>query len=257
MVCKQCGSEVSPYITECPYCGNRLRRRAPKLPRAGTQGEPRKVRRQGLSALLHRSGSRPASRTRPTAVRERSDRWVASRPYGTIVLVLLGIAGWIAIYAEPLWIGKLMAPVNGDWWKIFTTQFVYPPTGGGGAYAFATLLVTAIFGWLLERRYGPVLVVCLFLAAGVAGVLLAEALYDFPLVAGGNAGALALLACWAAPDLRALRTGRSYDSDLAGAGVLAALLLAMPFAQPWASWIAGLAGALIGLLVGLGLRQDA
>ena len=34
VVCKQCGSEVSPYITECPYCGNRLRRRAPKLPRA-------------------------------------------------------------------------------------------------------------------------------------------------------------------------------------------------------------------------------
>ncbi len=33
VVCKQCGSEVSPYITECPYCGNRLRRRAPKLPR--------------------------------------------------------------------------------------------------------------------------------------------------------------------------------------------------------------------------------
>ena len=33
VVCKQCGSEVSPYITECPYCGHRLRRRAPKLPR--------------------------------------------------------------------------------------------------------------------------------------------------------------------------------------------------------------------------------
>src|SRR6185312_13738488 len=33
VVCKQCGAEVSPYITECPYCGNRLRRRAPKLPR--------------------------------------------------------------------------------------------------------------------------------------------------------------------------------------------------------------------------------
>ncbi|MGH2903306.1 MAG: zinc-ribbon domain-containing protein, partial [Solirubrobacteraceae bacterium] len=33
VVCKQCGSEVSPYITECPYCGHRLRRRAPDLPR--------------------------------------------------------------------------------------------------------------------------------------------------------------------------------------------------------------------------------
>src|SRR3712207_6963529 len=28
VVCKSCGSEVSPYITECPYCGTRLRKRA-------------------------------------------------------------------------------------------------------------------------------------------------------------------------------------------------------------------------------------
>ena len=27
VVCKNCGSEVSPYITECPYCGSRLRDR--------------------------------------------------------------------------------------------------------------------------------------------------------------------------------------------------------------------------------------
>ena len=33
VVCKSCGSEVSPYITECPYCGTRLRKRAPKLER--------------------------------------------------------------------------------------------------------------------------------------------------------------------------------------------------------------------------------
>ena len=33
VICKSCGSEVSPYITECPYCGNRLRKRAPKLDR--------------------------------------------------------------------------------------------------------------------------------------------------------------------------------------------------------------------------------
>jgi rRNA maturation endonuclease Nob1 len=36
VVCKNCGSEVSPYITECPYCGTRLRKRAPKIERDGT-----------------------------------------------------------------------------------------------------------------------------------------------------------------------------------------------------------------------------
>ena len=43
VVCKQCGSEVSPYITECPYCGHRLRRRAPDLPRGGARA-PRAAR---------------------------------------------------------------------------------------------------------------------------------------------------------------------------------------------------------------------
>src|SRR4051812_23709218 len=33
VVCKNCRAEVSPYITECPYCGHRLRKRAPKLDR--------------------------------------------------------------------------------------------------------------------------------------------------------------------------------------------------------------------------------
>ena len=44
VVCKQCGSEVSPYITECPYCGSRLRKRAPKLEKARKQEERRRRR---------------------------------------------------------------------------------------------------------------------------------------------------------------------------------------------------------------------
>ena len=35
LVCKSCGAEVSPYITECPYCGTRIQKRAPKLDRGG------------------------------------------------------------------------------------------------------------------------------------------------------------------------------------------------------------------------------
>ena len=39
VICKNCQSEVSPYITECPYCGSRLRKRAPKLDREGRPTE--------------------------------------------------------------------------------------------------------------------------------------------------------------------------------------------------------------------------
>jgi len=79
------------------------------------------------------------------------------------------------------------------------------------------------------------------------------AVYADPFLAGANAGALALLGAWAAPDLRALRNGQYYEGDLLGAAAFAALLLAVPFVRPEASWLAGVVGVLLGLLVGSGL----
>jgi hypothetical protein len=261
VVCKQCGSEVSPYITECPYCGNRLRRRAPKLPRVGEQTK-REPRRHGLGSLLSRGGTRPGSAARtsaPARPAAHSDRWAASRPYATIALVAVGCACWVATRAEPEILLKMIvfSPLHGDWWKVFTAQFGYLSGGGGGVYAFVAILATGLFGWLVERRHGPVVVLALYLAAGAAGVLAATALYTLPIVAGANAGALALVACWAAPDLRSLRAGHYYEGDLLGAGAFAALLLAIPFARPEASWLAGVVGGAIGLLVGLGIERPA
>jgi hypothetical protein len=46
VICKNCGAEVSPYVTECPYCGQRVRKRAPKLERGGDDAEPRPKRRR-------------------------------------------------------------------------------------------------------------------------------------------------------------------------------------------------------------------
>jgi hypothetical protein len=274
VVCKQCGSEVSPYITECPYCGHRLRRRAPKLPKAGGPSEP-KHRRHGLGSLLTRA-ARPARARGAIAgvrpAREYSDRWAATRPYATISLVAIACAAFIAARAEPEILDHMViAPrlllsgatailaggLHGDWWRLLTAPFAYFSGGGGGVYAFVAILATGLFGWLVERRHGPFVVLALFFGASVLGELAALAVYEFPFVVGGNAGALALLACWAAPDLQALRAGQYYEGDLLGAGAFAALLLAIPFARPEASWLAGVVGGLIGLLVGLGLARPA
>jgi membrane associated rhomboid family serine protease len=253
VVCKHCGSEVSPYITECPYCGNRLRRRAPKLPR---EGEPTHERRGLLHGLGSRAGGRapaPQGATGRRATPSALAATIAARPYATITLVLASCVVWVLIRAGYVSIEKwvVIGPLHGDWWKLLSAQFSYV----NGWYAFFTLLVIAIFGWLVERRYGPIVVIALFLVAGVAGALVALAVYPLPLVVGGNAGALALLAAWAAPDVRARRAGDYYEGDLLGAGACAALLLAIPFAQPEASWLAGVTGAVIGVLVGLGLAQ--
>lgn len=257
VVCKQCGAEVSPYITECPYCGHRLRRRAPKLPRMHAGAES-PASRSGLGGLLGRGRGRAAGRprARSASARAGSERWATVHPYATIALVAVSCAVWVATRAEPELLFKMIVagPLQGDWWKVLTSQFAYYEGGGGGVYAFVAIVATGLFGWLLERRHGPAVVLALFLGAGAAGSLVAVALYTLPLVVGANAGALALIAAWAAPDLLARREGAHYEGDLLGAAAFAVLLLGVPFARPEASWIAGLVGAVIGLLAGLGLN---
>jgi membrane associated rhomboid family serine protease len=260
IVCKHCGSEVSPYITECPYCGHRLRRRAPKLPR---EGEPAPSRRGVLGRLGARSaadGEREARQPAPERTRRRRrpslpfTGALAVRPYATIALIGVSCVAWVLLRADYIRLDRpiILGPLHGDWWKLLSTQVSYLD----GWYAFFTLLVIAIFGWLLEQRHGPAVVLALFLGAGVAGALVALAAYPLPVIVGGNAGALALLAAWAAPDLRDARAGHYYEGDLLGAGALAALMLAIPFARPEASWLAGVVGGAIGLLIGLGLARD-
>jgi hypothetical protein len=252
VVCKHCGSEVSPYITECPYCGHRLRRRAPKLPR---EGEPKRERRR----LLRRSPPRAVAGA-PSPGRERSSLarrslagTVATRPYATIAIVAASCVLWVLLRAGFILADKLVVvgPLEGDWWKLFTNQLAYL----NGILAFLTLIVIALFGWLLEQRLGPLVVLALVFAASAVGALAAIAVYPIAVVAGGNAAALALLAAWAAPDLRAARNGDYYEGDLLGAGALAALLLAVPFVRPEVSWLAGVTGGALGLLVGLGLQR--
>jgi membrane associated rhomboid family serine protease len=243
VVCKKCGSEVSPYITECPYCGHRLRRRAPKLPRDRSR-PPREGRfgRVSLGRLRHG---------------EIAGLRVDSTPYVTIALVLASCGLWIAAQGAYVNLGQLivLGPLHGDWWRPLSSQFVYGSGFSSGLFMFVTLFAVAIFGSLLERRHGPLVVLGLFFIAGVTGALVAEAVYVFPIVSGANAGALALLAVWVVPDLRAARAGGYYEGDLLGTAAIAAILLAMPFARPEASWLAGVTGGALGLVLGLGLSR--
>jgi membrane associated rhomboid family serine protease len=253
VVCKSCGSEVSPYITECPYCGTRLRKRAPKLERGGTPKPPRKSRPR-LAPL--RPGEIPGI---------RPDR----RPYVTIVLVvasviitLIGLVGASLLAEEQIsglgattldaW-GRLaiVGPIDGEWWRVVTTQFVYDATG----YEIAALGAIAIFGTLLERRYGWWAPLFLFVVGGGAGMALVVAVEDLPLAIGGNAAALAMVAAWAMPPILARRAGREDDADLLGVLAIAVLLVLLPLATDQANSLAGLGGGLVGLAVGLGLAR--
>ena len=253
VVCKQCGSEVSPYITECPYCGSRLRRRAPKLPRAGAPKRPRRTAK--LTALLRRPAAAARRRPAPEATVVHSDRWALTRPYVTITLVVLSCAAYILFRAEPSIYGKMAiaGPIEGDWWKLLSCAFAYGPRA---IPAFVIITTVAIFGWLLERRHGPFIVLVVFFGATVTGALAALAVYEFAVVTTANAGALALLGAWAVPDLAAARSRSYWEGDLLGATVIALLLLVLPFAYTFSliSWLAGVVGLCFGLLVGVALQ---
>src|SRR5271155_1161609 len=174
VVCKQCGSEVSPYITECPYCGNRLRRRAPKLPPVNAR--PRTLRGRARSLLAGSGSERMSAPLRPRA--HRPSRWAADRPYATIGLVGASATLWVLVHAEPSVYMHLalLGPLRGDWWKLLTNQLAYVD----GVYAFVAILTVAIFGWLVEMRHGPVVVLALFFGATAVGALVAGAVYPFP-----------------------------------------------------------------------------
>jgi hypothetical protein len=243
VVCKRCGSEVSSYITECPYCGNRLRRRAPKLPREGeSRGAPHRARLPVPALGRLRKGEIEGVRGE-------------SPPYATIALVAAGCVMLVLTAGGYVDLDKILVvgPLHRDWWKLFTTQFGYGSGFSAEVYAFSVLLAVAIFGWLLERRHGPLVVLVTFFGAGATGALASLAAYPVPVVSGANAGALGLLAAWAVPDLQDARGRRYYDGDLLGTAVIAAVLLAMPFARWEASWLAGVTGGAVGLVIGYGL----
>ena len=241
MICKSCGSEVSPYITECPYCGNRLRKRAPKLDREGRVAE-KKRRRRPPTPSLPRLRSDEIPGIRPDA-----------RPYATIVLVLLGLAGCLVWRTSVVGLDRLavVGKPGSEWWRLLTAPFVYNNLG----YAFVALGTIALFGWLLERRYGPAPVIALFLVGGVGGIAATAAAYPVPIALGGNGDALALLCAWAVPDLLALRAGEDIEGDMLGTLVIAVTVALMPLAVRDASWLAGGVGVAVGLVIGLPLAR--
>jgi membrane associated rhomboid family serine protease len=240
VICKSCGSEVSPYITECPYCGNRLRKRAPKIDRDGRVAEKRRRRRPPTPALPRlRAGEIPGIRA-------------DARPYATIALVLAGIAGCL------LWHVPSVAPhivitskPGSDWWRVITTTFVYDNAG----FAFAVLGTIALYGWLIERRHGPLVVLALFVLGGIGGTVATTVASPVPVAMGAQGAALALLVAWALPDLMSLRSHEDIEGDLIGTAVIGVVVALLPVAVTSASWLADAVGVVAGLAIGVPLAR--
>jgi membrane associated rhomboid family serine protease len=240
VICKNCGSEVSPYVTECPYCGARLRKRAPKLERRGDALEP-KPRRRSSRRLI------------PAALRGGAALG-AERPYATMAVVI-GSAGVILVQKATGYaigsFGGMVVPFREEWWRYLTAPFAYIDLG----YLFVVAVALAIFGLSLERRLGSLASGLLMVACGslgtVAATAIASAQDDFEVIAGGNGLALGVLAAWFALRRSEARRRIDQEYDHVGVAVVAVVLLALPIFESTANPYAGVVGGLVGGLCGL------
>jgi membrane associated rhomboid family serine protease len=247
VVCRNCGSEVSPYVTECPYCGQRVRKRAPKLDRSGGEPQPKKRRR------------------RPTLPRLRAEEIAGiapdRRPYATFALILAGVISILLFRAQPgdpVDLGYLVVPTGEEPWRFFAAPFLFADQIG---YAFVALVAVGIFGTLLERRFGPLPVIAVFVLSGAAGMALTALIETPPLFTqteeflafGANGSALGLLCAWLVDDRLAARRADDRENDLLGVYVIAIMLVLLSLAEEAANIGAAVGGAVTGALLGMAL----
>jgi membrane associated rhomboid family serine protease len=245
VVCKSCGSEVSPYVTECPYCGTRLRKRAPKLERVGDEVRVREGR-------TDRRRRKAAERRGRLAARSED---LARRPIATVaallapaVLVVIERASNLSVFD----LGALAGPVGSEWWRYFAAPFVYDNLG----YLFACGLAIAIFLPGIERRVGSIASILLVVGSGALGMLAADGLDStfgdgILVAAGGNGIALAVVCAWLVIRDAERRADPTDEYDQIAVAVVLAVLLLLPAVESFASVWAGLAGALVGAACGL------
>jgi membrane associated rhomboid family serine protease len=238
VICKNCGSEVSPYVTECPYCGTRLRKRAPKLERRDGALEAQRPRRRW---------ARP--RRRP-----KSEAPAPFRPYATLAVILGSAALLLVQQASGHSIssfGGLAIPLDDEWWRLFTAPFAYVNVG----YLFVVALGLTIFATGVERRLGSFPTAVLLVACGSLGMLaasgVANAQDNFTVIAGGNGMALGAIAAWFALRRAEARGSIAEEYDTIGVVVAASVLIALPLFVTSANLVAGLVGGVVGGLAAL------
>jgi membrane associated rhomboid family serine protease len=256
VVCKNCGSEVSPYVTECPYCGQRLRKRAPELEREGDGIQVRRSRRQKrrIAKQIKRDERRAGGETRGPRLAAISEAGIGERPVATIAALLIPAVLLVVARAIPLSFsdtGAIVGPVGDQVWRYVTAPFAYVDVGAllviGGAIA--------IFGTAVERRIGTLMTATLILACGTTGMLVADAvstagLGGFLIAAGGNGVALGLLGAWLMLWRAEAKGTFAEPLDTIGVSVVAVVLLLLPLVEETADPVAGVAGGLIGVLLG-------
>ncbi|MFY9264934.1 MAG: rhomboid family intramembrane serine protease [Solirubrobacterales bacterium] len=256
VICNNCGSEASPYVTECPYCGHRLRKRAPDLKkarrdeekaerRAQKQTEKERTRTKRLLTGGGLGGGGGGSGGGGPAYLQGN-----RPPIAVTVLIATSVALSLAARVNqfPVEDVYFSGDVVGNWWQLFSAPLV----SYGFGYGLVCLVAAAMFGAGIERRFGPVTLVATWMLCGATGVLAEDLLAPTAFTNGAIGVAVGLMAAWLVfvllrEDLR--------DSDSYGLIAVSVVLLAMPLATDEASVWTIVGGLIAGGVGGLMLAQ--
>lgn len=237
-------------MTECPYCGHRLRKRAPDIKSIKKrEGKARKrqqssERRKQLVGRLSFGRAGGDKREVPAYLQS------SGPPKGITVMIVLAVGMSLAVRVQgfPVQDFMVLGGLGSQPWKLITAPLIHL----GFGYGFAALLGCAIFGVALERRFGTSVLVAVWLICGAVGVSLALLIEAFPIVHGANGVALGLLAAWLTvvvvnEDLR--------DTDTYGLIAVGAVLAALPLVTNEANIWAAIGGLAAGGLCGFALSR--
>jgi membrane associated rhomboid family serine protease len=249
VICGECGSEVSPYVTECPYCGNRLRKRAPDLKKQRKLEEREERRAEKRQERLRAQYESPS----PGA-----GAWIGpvdSRPVATVTLVVIAtVASLLAasgLSRISPWMSEnllVLGGLAGHPWTIMTAPFLQYWFG----YGFVCLGVFALFGSGLERRYGAVAPILVWIVCGALGVAAEVMIATVPLSYGAYAVAVGTFLAWT---IVVVRTEDLRDHDTLGIAAVAFVLCALPLATTAAGVWSLLGGIVGGVLCGTALSH--
>lgn len=244
VVCNECGSEVSPYVTECPYCGHRLRKRAPDLKKQRKleeKADRRSARKRERLRAQYEGGAAPGA-------------WLESaggRPLGTIALLTTAIVASVIaasgdtaasrwVLEHLLFTGNL---AENPWTMVSSPFFQLTPIiGAGFGYGFVCLLAFGIFGVGIERRFGALAVIGVWLVCGAAGVLGEAMIARVPISFGAYGVAVGALLAWT---IQVVNREDLRDFDAIGLAAISFVLCALPIATDMAS-IWTLLGGIVG-----------
>lgn len=249
VICSNCSSEVSPYVTECPYCGNRLRKRAPDIKKARKQ-EAKQDKKAEKRAAKQRERLR--SEYEGGAASYLSS---PSQPRVTILLILVAVVASLIARSGFSGVSEFMAERltyyrggGADVWTLFTAPFLQFWFG----YGFICLGVFAMFGSGIERRFGWWAPLLVWMIGGAFGILAESLVVDFPSTFGAYGAAACAFVAWVIvvvqqEDLR--------DHDTLGLAAVAAVMCALPIATESASVWTLIGGVIAGGICGAVLSR--